>query len=126
MEKLSPKERVKIAFKEILIFLFFLNFALLIILFDGTFNEFYDSLEFSSAQIFKYSNLYSTPIYFLFSYINKPKLELKIFIFMIFLLVVIGMPFIFKVSLVIITTMTFIMRRLLKFFYKPHNYEEND
>lgn len=116
MEKLSPKERVKIAFKEILIFLFFLNFALLICLLDGTFNELYDSLEFSSAQIFKYSNLYSTPIYFLFSYINKPKLELKIFFFMIFLLVVIGMPFNFKVSLVIITTITFIMRRLLRSF----------
>ena len=116
MEKLSPKERVKIAFKEILIFLIFSNLALLICLIDGDFNELNDSLELSSAQIFKYSNLYSTPIYFLFSYINKPKLELKIFIFMIFLLVVIGMPFNFKVSLVIITTVTFIMRRLIKSF----------
>ena len=116
MEKLSPKERVKIAFKEILIFLIFSNLALLICLIDGDFNELNDSLELSSAQIFKYSNLYSTPIYFLFSYINKPKLELKIFIFMIFLLVVIGMPFNFKISLILITTLTFIMRRLLRNF----------
>ena len=120
MEKLSPIERVKKAFNEILIFLFFLNGALLICWLDGTFDEFLDSLEFSSAQLFIYSNLYSTPIYFLFSYINKPKLELKIFCFMIFLLVVIGMPFNFKFFLIGITTITFIMRRLLRYFY-PHN-----
>lgn len=116
MEKLIPLNRIKKAFKEIFIFLFFLNFPLLICWLDGTFDELYDSLEFSSAQLFIYSNLYSTPIYFLFSYVNKPKLELKIFIFMIFLLVVIGMPFNFKVSLVGITTITFIMRRLLRSF----------
>jgi hypothetical protein len=116
MEKLSPIERVKKAFNEILIFLFFLNCALLICLLDGSFDELYDSLEFSSAQLFIYPNLYSTPIYFLFSYINKPKLELKIFIFMIFLLVVIGMPYNFKISLIVITTVTFIMRRLLRNF----------
>ena len=115
MEKLSPIERVKKAFNEILIFLFFLNCALLICWLDGSFDEMYD-LEFSSAQLFIYPNLYSTPIYFLFSYINKPKLELKIFIFMIFLLVVIGMPFNFKISLILITTLTFIMRRLIRYF----------
>jgi hypothetical protein len=119
MEKLSPIERVKKAFNEILIFLFFLNGALLICWLDGSFEEL-AYLEFSSAQLFIYSNLYSTPIYFLFSYINKPKLELKIFIFMIFLLVVIGMPFNFKISLIGITTITFIMRRLIRYFY-PHN-----
>jgi hypothetical protein len=115
MEKLSPIERVKKAFNEILIYLFFLNGALLICLLDGSFDEMYD-LEFSSAQLFIYPNLYSTPIYFLFSYINKLKLELKIFIFMIFLLVVIGMPYNFKISLIAITTVTFIMRRLLRNF----------